>query len=76
MEVCVCGGRCLAASRSTIQAVLPNLYEERDYVQLELTAHFDVSRISTSVVTLSKVTLCLYRKSETEGATIISLAQK
>lgn len=28
-----------------------------------LTAHFDVSNISTSVVTLSKVTLCRYKKS-------------
>ena len=35
-----------------------------------------MSRISTSVVTLSKVTLCLYRKSETEGATIISVVTK
>lgn len=31
-----------------------------------LTAHFDVSKISTSVVTLSNVTLCLYRKSATK----------
>lgn len=30
----------------------------------KLTAHFDVSNISTSVVTLSKVTLCRYKKSE------------
>jgi hypothetical protein len=35
-----------------------------------------VSRISTSVVTLSKVTLCLYRKSETKEATIINVLQK
>lgn len=28
------------------------------------TAHFDVSIISTSVVTLSNVTLCRYKKSE------------
>lgn len=35
-----------------------------------LTAHLDVSSISTSVVTLSKVTLCLQRKSATRNKTI------